>query len=285
MNVEKYYIIILLNIELLGGFKMVKKQVDDVQIYYEVLGDGFPLLMIHGLSEHSSSWDPKLTEGLSKKFKVILFDVPGSGHSELSSKESSITEFANQTSLLMDALDISEANVLGISLGGMIAQELVLNYPSKIKRLILGSTHSGGPKFIPPSMEVIQHLMAAGTNMSTEDLIRRSVKVLFTREFIENNSDYIEDYIQRRLSVPFSNKGLMGQQQAAMNFSTYERLSTIKTPTLILHGKKDVMVPPQNSSILAEAIPNSKLVFLENSAHFLAEEVDQLLKNILDFLK
>jgi pimeloyl-ACP methyl ester carboxylesterase len=267
---------------------MTLTQVDDTKIYYEILGDGFPLLMIHGLSEHSHSWDPNLTKGLSKKFKVILFDLPGSGRSELSSKESSIKLFAYQTSRLMNALGISKAHVLGISLGGMIAQELVLNYPEKIEKLILCSTHCGGVEFIPRaralSMETIQHLRADRTKISTEDFIRRSVKALFTREFIENNSDYIEDYIQRKLSVPVSNKGLMRQQQATLNFSTYERLSTIKKPTLILHGKKDVMIPPQNSSILAEAIPNSKLVYLENSGHYLAEEIELVLETIISFL-
>ena len=264
---------------------MVKIQVDDIKINYKQMGNGFPLVMIHGLNDNLENWDPNLIRELSKKYRLILFDVPGSGRSELSNKEPSIKLFAEETSSLLDILGISKAHVLGLSLGGMIAQEIVLNYPEKVEKLILCSTNCGGSRVIPPSMEVIQQLSGNRTNLSPEDLVRNSVRILFTNEFIENNSDYIENHIQRRLSSPVTEKGLVGQQRAIMNFSTYERLPKIKTPTLILHGKKDVMIPPQNSSILAGAIPNSNLVYLENSAHFLAEEVEKLLQIILEFLE
>lgn len=263
---------------------MTLTQVDDIKIYYEILGDGFPLLMIHGLGDNLDNWDPILTRGLSKKFKLALFDVPGSGRSELSNKEPSIKLFADETSRLMDILGISKAHVLGTSFGGMIAQELVLSYREKVEKLVLCSSHCGGSRFIPPSMKEIQHLMGDRVNLSSEDLIRNSVRVLFTEEFIKDNSDYIENHIQRRLSIPVTKKGLMGQQKAIINFSTFERLPMINVPTLILHGKKDVFLPPENASILAKAIPNSKVVFFENSAHLLAEEVEKVLETIINFL-
>lgn len=263
---------------------MTLTQVDDSKIYYEIFGDGFPLLMIHGLSEHSHSWDPKLTKGLSKKFKVILFDVPGSGRSELSEKEPSVKLFADQTSRLMDNLGIPKAHVLGTSMGGSIAQEFVLNYPKKVEKLILCSSQCGGSRFIPPSIMRIQKPMDNKTNRSPEDPVRNSIRLLFTEEFIRNNSDYIENYIQRKLAVPVTTKGLLAQTKALKNFSSYERLPLINVPTLILHGNKDILVPPQNATILAEAIPNSKLIFFENSAHYLAEEIESVLETIISFL-
>ncbi|UCF45094.1 MAG: alpha/beta hydrolase, partial [Candidatus Bathyarchaeota archaeon] len=122
---------------------MAIAQVDDIKIFYRILGDGFPLLMIHGLRDNSDNWDPTLTRGLSEKYKLILFDLPGSGRSELSNKEPSIKLFAYETSILMDTLGISKAHVMGMSLGGMIAQELALNYPEKVEKLVLCSTYCG----------------------------------------------------------------------------------------------------------------------------------------------
>ena len=263
---------------------MAIAQVDDIKIFYRILGDGFPLLMIHGLRDISDNWDSTLTRGLSQKYKLVLFDLPGSGRSELSNKEPSIKLFAEETSILMDTLGISKAHIIGMSLGGMIAQELVLNYPMKVEKLVLCSTRSGISRQNPPSIKTIAEFKSNRKPLSSEDMVRNSVNFLFTEEFIKNNPGYIEDHIQRRLSVSPSKKGLMGQTKAAMDFDSYERLSMINVPTLILHGKKDIMIPPENASVLAEAIPNAKLVVFENSAHFLAEDADKVLEAIMNFL-
>ncbi|MCW4030767.1 MAG: alpha/beta hydrolase [Candidatus Bathyarchaeota archaeon] len=266
---------------------MPMAQVDDIKIFYNVLGNGFPLLMIHGLNDISDNWNRSLIRGLSEKFKLVLFDVPGSGRSELSNKEPSIKLFAEETSSLMDTIGITKAHVLGLSLGGMIAQELVLNYPEKVEKLVLCSTHCGGSRRINPSMKTtpkVQKVTANIAGLSPEDVVRNSVRFLFTGEFIRNNLGYIEDHIKRRLSAPASKKGLMGQQKAAMSFSSCERLHMINVPTLILHGRKDIGIPPENGLVLAEAIPNAKLVFLENSAHYLAEDADKVLETIMNFL-
>ena len=262
---------------------MVKIQVDDIQINYESRGNGFPLLMIHGLSENLLSWDPNLIQGLSEEYKLILFDIPGSGNSGLPDKELSIRLLADETIRLLDVLGYTKVNVLGVSMGGMIAQELILNYAERIRKMVLCSTHCGRPKFVPPSLEVIQQINQE--ELSPQEMIKNILKALFSEKFLKENPDYVQDYINRRFSIPISKEGLMEQQKASMSFSSCDRLHSIKSPILILHGKKDIMVPPQNASILAEIIPNSKLRYLENSAHFLAEEVDQLLKYISDFLK
>ncbi len=263
---------------------MPMAQVDDIKIFYNVIGNGFPLLMIHGLNDISDNWNRSLIRGLSEKFKLVLFDVPGSGRSELSNKEPSIKLFAKETSSLMDAIEITKAHILGMSLGGMIAQELVLNYPEKVEKLVLCSTQCDGSRQIPASMKASQAPIGNRAALFREEAVRNSVKFLFTEEFIKNNPSYIEDHIQRRLSTPASKKGLMGQIKAAMNHSACERLSKINVPTLILHGKKDMGFPPEKGLVLAEAIPNAKLVFLENSSHYLAEDAEKVLETIINFL-
>ena len=121
---------------------MPKVKVNDIQIYYEVHGEGFPLVMIYGSTGSLDGWDPRLVEGLSKHFKLVLFDNRGAGRTETSNREYTVRLFADDTAGLMDALGISKAHILGISMGGAIAQELVLNYPEKVSKLVLCSTYS-----------------------------------------------------------------------------------------------------------------------------------------------
>jgi len=123
---------------------MPKVKVDDIQIYYEVRGEGFPLVMIQGLSDNLDCWDPRLVEELSRKYKLVMFDNRGAGRTDISYREYTMKLFADDTAGLMDALGISKAHVLGLSMGGMIAQELVLNYPEKVAKLVLCSTGSRG---------------------------------------------------------------------------------------------------------------------------------------------
>ena len=110
---------------------MPKVKVNDIQMFYEVHGEGFPLIMIQGLTANASWWDPRWIQTLSEKFKIIAFDNRGAGRTDISDREYSIKLFADDTASLMNALGIPRANVLAISMGGMIAQELVLNYPEK----------------------------------------------------------------------------------------------------------------------------------------------------------
>ena len=263
---------------------MPKVRVNDIQIYYEVQGEGFPLVMINGLGAHIDTWDPRSIHDLSKVFKLVLFDNRGAGHTDVSDREYTIKLFADDTAGLMDALGISRAHIFGISMGGMIAQELVLNYPEKVKKLVLCSTSCGGAKSVQPSMEVIGALMADRSTLTPEEIVRMAIPILFTGDFIKNNTDFVELYVQRTLKAPISDEAFMRQVNALMSFETYDRLGQIKAPTLILQGKRDVLVPPENGSILAEAIPNAKLVYFENSAHVLAEEMEKVHSVLLDFL-
>jgi pimeloyl-ACP methyl ester carboxylesterase len=129
---------------------MPKVKVNDVQIYYELHGDGFPLVMINGLGGHVYTWNPDHIRELLKRFKLVLFDNRGAGRTDLSDKEYSIKLFADDTAGLMNVLGIPRAHVFGISMGGMIAQELVINYPKKVEKLVLCSTSCGGAKAVQP---------------------------------------------------------------------------------------------------------------------------------------
>lgn len=264
---------------------MPKVKVSDIQIYYEVKGEGFPLVMINGLGGNLDSWKNyhPLVEELSRKLKLVMFDNRGAGRTDISEREYTIKLFADDTAGLMNALGISKAHILGISMGGMIAQELVLNYPEKVSKLVLWSTCSGGSKDVQSSQEVSRKL-SAGSELSQEERTRMLLTLCLTNDFVKRKPDFVENVVQRTLKHPMSEEAYGRQTNALRKFNTYDRLQQIRVPTLILHGRKDVLIPPENSSILAEAIPNAKLVYFEKSAHMLAEEMREVINLLIDFL-
>lgn len=237
-----------------------------------------------GLGANLDWWDPRMIQGLSKNFKTTMIDNRGAGHTEVSDKKYTMRLFADDTAGLMDALRISRAHVLGISMGGMIAQEVVLNYPEKVEKLVLCSTFCGGERAVQPSKETLNTLMRGGTALSEEERARLALSVCLTKEFMDKDPDYAESMTRRILKAPISPEAYQRQLSAVFAFSTFDRLSGIKAPTLVLHGKRDILVPPENGSILAKAIPNARLVLLERSAHALAEDTEEATDAITEFL-
>ena len=254
---------------------MPKARVNDIQMYYEVRGEGFPLVMIHGLSANSDWWEPRMVQELSKRFTTVLFDNRGAGRTDVSDRSYTIRLFADDTAGLMDALGISRAHVLGISMGGRIAQELVLNYPGKVEKLVLCSASCGGKESAPLSEEV-KRMLAVDRSASAHASV--------TEDYAKNNPDIVEAVRGRVLKAPISDEAYRRQLKASVESHTFDRLSQIRAPTLILHGRKDVLSPPENGRILAEAILGAKLVYFERSGHALLEEMEEVIDAVMSFL-
>ena len=263
---------------------MPKVKVNDIQIYYEVHGEGSPLLMIMGLSANLNWWDNRLTKALSEKLKLVMFDNRGAGRTSSSNREYTIKLFAGDAAGLMDALGIPKAHILGFSMGGMIAQELVLNHPLKVEKLVLCSTNCGGSKSFQPSQDILEMLTADVTGLSPEEIVRMILPLILTRNFIEENPDLVKLIVHRLARYPISRESHMRQLKAIMGFDTFYRLKQIKAHTLILHGRKDVLVPLANASVLAKAIPDAELVYSEKSAHLLVEEMREVINILIAFL-
>ena len=277
---------------------MPKVKVNDIQVYYEVKGKGFPLVMIMGLGGNLEAWNPRMVEELSKHFKLVPFDNRGAGRTEISKREYTIRLFADDTAGLLKALGISKAHVLGISVGGMIAQELAINYPEKVSKLILCST-SSQPSYSKEGSRVLEAMSQSSIEELTklilsfpftldypQDLLKQNPVVVFgqTSEFVKENPDLAKLLLQQGTKHPTSQEGFRHQYDAVLGFNTQARLQQIKVPTLVLHGRKDRLVPPENGSILAKAMPNAKLVFFEKSAHGLVEEIEKVTNVIKEFL-
>ena len=219
------------------------------------------------------------------KNKVVLFDNRGAGRTDKPDIEYSIKMMANDTTSLMDRLKIEKAHILGYSMGGSIAQEIALSYPEKLEKLILCSTGCGGPKSIPASEEIRTGLFSSREGLSDEEKLRNSMPLYFPEDFIRKNPDKVEDYIRRSLLAPIPPHSYRRQLMAVLDFNSYERLKDIKSPTLVISGKEDILVPHENSILLAENIPGAKLILLDNLGHGLFTPDPKLITDlIIDFL-
>jgi pimeloyl-ACP methyl ester carboxylesterase len=243
-------------------------KVNDINIYYEIHGEGFPLIDIMGLAGDVNWWLPEIIEAHSQHFKTMIFDNRGAGRTDKPDYPYSITMMAEDTIGLMDALNIEKAHFLGASLGGFIAQEIAIGYPERVEKLVLCCTHCGGSKQVLPSDEVLQEMMSTD-ELPPEELIDSILSFCFTDDFIKTNSDFIESYKKRALEYAIPYNAYLHQIAANMSFSAGLRLKKIMAPTLIMHGREDVIIPWENAEILAKRIPNAKAIIIDNAGHLL----------------
>jgi 3-oxoadipate enol-lactonase len=260
-------------------------EINGVNIHYRLYGHGEPLVLIMGLGGNADWWDEDFLKPLAERFQVITFDNRGAGRSGRSAVPLSIVQMASDTIGLMDHLGLASAHILGFSMGGMIAQETACTYPERVRRLMLICTYCGGEERVPASPEVQRALYLPRDNISAEDMARGMCLLLFPNDFIKNNPRKISDMVEDLIIAPIESDSYFGQLEAANSWSIYPRLRDLRHPTLIITGGHDVVIPPQNSRILAEAIPNSRLVEIPEAGHqvtsMFPERVAQL---VLDFL-
>ena len=265
---------------------MPKVKVDGVNLYYEIHGDGFPLLMIQGLSENVYWWDRLMIDGISKHLKTVIFDNRGVGRSDNLDGDVSIESMATDALGLMDALNINQAHILGHSMGGMIAQELALRFPERVKKLVLCSTSCGGSKAELPSMETQRLLGRLSRKEHTRELIEEGMTHIFTKKFMDENPEFMEKKVDDILIIPTGPTTFKAQMGAWMRYNSCRKLKVIEMPTLIVHGKQDILVPPGNAELLAVKMPKAEVVYFDSNAHIVhTEEPDKFTEVLLKFLK
>ncbi|MFX1320560.1 MAG: alpha/beta fold hydrolase [Promethearchaeota archaeon] len=265
---------------------MPKIKINDIKLYYEIYGKGPPLVMIMGIGGNTDYWPPRFIEKLSEIFKVIIFDNRGSGQSDKPDIQYSMKMFADDTVSLMNALNIEYAHILGLSMGGTIAQEVVLNYPEKVNKLVLCSTNCGFSKSSLPSPEALKIMMQPREESTPQEISRKSMSARLTEKFIKENPEIIKEYIQRESRNPTPPKMYKRHIDAIMKFNTYKRLKNINTPTLIMQGKHDLLSPVQNAELLANNIKGAKLSIFEDLAHdIFSQDSEIVIKTLIEFLK
>jgi pimeloyl-ACP methyl ester carboxylesterase len=260
-----------------------KIRVGDINITYKIFGKGDPLLFIPGFSMTMDMWEPMLN-GLPENHAIILLDNRGIGKTTSgneSSKDTTFTinQFTNDTAALIDALKIRQpVDILGLSLGGFIAQELALSHPEMVNRLILVASSCGGNQTIPPQISP-QDFKSMVSGNATKELF---LHTLFPQDWIQNNTEYIENEFIFPMGKS-SSENLQLQSAAAGRWSgTCERLADISVPTLVVTGTQDMTSPPANSIRLADKIPGAWLVQIEGGGHGLMFQYPEKFSKIVE---
>jgi len=263
---------------------MSKIRVNNIEIYYEIQGQGDPLVLIMGLRRNMEWWYHQLPI-LSQHFKVLAFDNRGAGRSDKPKMDYTIRLFADDTMGLMEALNIKNAHILGLSMGGYIAQELTINYPEAVRSLILACTSSGGGRAVLMSPERLKEF-TANEGLSPEQILQKDMDIYFSDKFITEHPEKITEFIEISLRYYQPPDAFERQFAACLKHDTVDRLNRVTIPTLILAGDDDPLVPPENSRILKELIPHAELILFPGKRHcFFIEEAEEFNQEVISFLK
>ena len=255
---------------------------DDAQIHYEVHGSGDPVLLIMGLGSNAYGWY-RTIPWLSTRYEVIAFDNRGTGRSDVPAGAYSIAQMAADAAAVLDAAGRDRVHVVGASLGGMIAQRVTLAYPQQVRSLVLICTTPGGPHAARASDDVLNAMVQGGEDPST--IYRRNAWFLYGADTRTNHPERIEEDLVYRGKIPTSPAGYFGQLQAAMSHDTWDELSSISSPTLVVHGDADLLVPTDNGRLLAQRIPGAELVLVPGAGHMLQSDGGDAVRDaVLGFL-
>jgi 3-oxoadipate enol-lactonase len=249
---------------------MTVVRVGEHELDYERSGAGAgapPLLLIMGMSGTALHWGEPFLSQLRSDFDVIAFDHRGVGSSTPLDGPITIAEMADDAVGLLDALSIDDAHVVGISMGGMIAQELALGHRERVRTLTLGCTYCGGEGAVLTSPEVIQRLAEALLSGDRERALRAGFEANIAPAAASANPALYEQLLaiadRRAVEVPV----IMAQMQACAVHDTHERLPSLDAPVLVVHGTEDEMLPVENARVIASRIPGARLEILDGAGH------------------
>ena len=250
------------------------------KIYWDERSIGEPVLLIMGLGYPSDMWW-RTRPLLDGRYRTIVLDNRGAGRSSVPTGPYPIALMAADAVAVLDAAGVENAHVFGISMGGMIAQELALQWPLRVRSLILGCTAAGGPTAVRSEPEAAQVLMNRGS-MPPEEAAAAAIPYIYDpgtpRERIE------EDVAVRRPWLP-QPEGYTGQLQGILAWEANSRLPQVTVPTLVIHGETDRLVPIGNGELIASRIPGAKFVRLPNASHiFPTDQTMASHQAILEFL-
>lgn len=255
---------------------------NDINIYYEIHGDGdkTPLLFLNGLS---SDIPPKMAfiNAAKKHFKVVVPDVRGAGFTDKPHEPYSIEQFANDAYELTKKLAFKKMNVIGFSMGGCIAIHLAIYYPELVEKLILVSTKPAWTR--PTDFTAEANRIMHNTEFS-EGLLIDLFNLICGPDYRKHVP--AENFVKERLTNPNPQPvhGYLNQLYACEKFDLYEKVKTIRKPTLIITGKEDKLISPENSYWMHENILNSQLTVYEGVGHMTVDECpEKLVEDLNDY--
>jgi 3-oxoadipate enol-lactonase len=274
---------------------MSTAQINGIELYYEEQGSGDPLLLIMGLAADSLAWMFQLP-AFAERYRTIVFDNRGVGRSSKPAGPYTIHQMAEDAAGLLDHLGIASAHVVGVSMGGMIAQELALRHARRVRRLVLACTYGRPDAEVGRQLESSLKLFGGTRGPNGEIQIDLSaldpltffqhlLPTVFNAQFIMTELPKLMQVFSGALQFGFSMDAILAQVAATQSHDTVDRLEQISAPTLVLTGDSDMLIPARNSEVLAERIPGAQLVKIPGGSHgFNFETPDLFNRAVLDFL-
>ncbi len=244
------------------------------------------ILLIMGLGIPGSGWD-RQAYALAKEFTVVTYDNRGTGASDPAPMGYSIDAMAADAIGVLDHLGIARAHVVGISMGGFIAQTIALDHPERVDRLVLCSTAFGGPEQVSASSDVLADLAGFGPpDRTPEERLRRRLRINFGEDFINRHPAEVRSFLESADRMPVAEGTRMVHLLASAEFDRSADVARITVPTLVMAGTDDILVPPENSRLLAARIPGARLLFYQGAGHsFIFERAREFNRDVAAFLK
>jgi pimeloyl-ACP methyl ester carboxylesterase len=252
------------------------------KLYYESTGSGPAVLLISGQAMTLDAWWRTVPE-LSRSFQVVTFDNRDSGRSSHWPLPYLVAQMADDAIAVLDAAGVEDAHVYGISLGGMVAQELALRYPQRVQALVLGATTAGGPEAILAESGPLTFFVRVGA-MAPEEAEWAAVPYNYSLRTRRLHGERIAEDIAKRVEHQTDTLAYMHQVAAAAAHNTVGRLGAIRIPTLVVHGEEDVVMPPRNGHLLAKGIPGAQLQLWPNAGHLYITDEPEADRYIRQFL-
>ena len=260
----------------------MRVKVNSISINYELYGkeEADVLMFSHSLGTNLLMWDPQV-KALRDKYKLICFDTRGHGKSDVPDGPYTLEQLAQDAVGLMDTLGIEKVHWIGLSMGGMIGQAVALNYPERLKSLILCDTAA---KVNEEDQPIWQQRIDTALKHGMEALLEPTLERWFTKPFREKNPPEVELIKKLFLSTPV--KGFVGCAEAIRKLNYLDRLSEIKLPTLIIVGQEDMGTPVEVAKEMHKRIPNSELIIIPSAAHLSnLEQPEKFNTALVDFLE
>jgi 3-oxoadipate enol-lactonase len=244
-----------------------------VELFYESAGSGPTVLLISGQGMTLDAWWRTVRE-LSGSFRLLSFDNRDVGRSSHWPWPYVVAQMADDAAAVLDAAGVDRAHVYGLSLGGMVAQELALRYPERVRALVLGATTAGGPDAILARPQPLTFFVRAGA-MAPEEAEWAAVPYNYSVRTRREHGQRIAEDIANRVQHQTDTLAYLHQVGAAASHNTVGRLGLIRAPTLVVHGEEDLVIPPRNGELLAKAIPSAELKLWPGAGHlYITDEPD-----------
>ncbi len=251
-------------------------------LHYEILGSGPPLLLLNGIGLDGSAWGP-FSAALSREFRVLVLDARGAGRSGSPPPPYTTAVLADDAAALLEHLAIGPAHVLGLSLGGLVAQELALRAPRHVRSLVLAATAARLPGRPRRALDGWRRLLQGGAD--AEAFRREQLAWVLGSSSLEEDT-VVEGWAGALAAAALpAPQGFAGQAAACIAHDARERLAGVRAPALVLAGEDDALVPPAASRALASLLPGARFESYPGGHAFLLESGERVIPSVMEFLR